>query len=212
MPEIKHPAGTPYLLYSDGKGNIYEDTSLYAIGRTGWDAIPLEQTDWIELPDGGTLYELPDRRGIGIDVRTGDMRLCEKGWAVAAFVPPAHTSLYMAAYESLPDAQILPLYCYTAAGWHNDKFYVTAVRIELDIRQEAAGYNEEKIQDGVKDMLEAYPHNRLVKHIAENCALTYHCPAARNYFIGRWECPVPYTIIAGVQCQLYWLHIIPAAG
>ncbi len=200
MPEIKHPAGTPYLLYSDGKGNIYEDTSLYAIGRTGWDAIPLEQTDWIELPDGGTLYELPDRRGIGIDVRTGDMRLCEKGWAVAAFVPPAHTSLYMAAYESLPDAQILPLYCYTAAGWHNDKFYVTAVRIELDIRQEAAGYNEEKIQDGVRDMLAAYPHNRLVKHIAENCALTYHCPAARNYFMGRWECPIPSSPACNANC------------
>ena len=200
MQEIKHPAGTPYLLYSDGKGNIYEDTSLYAIGRTGWDAIPLEQTDWIELPDGGTLYELPDRRGIGIDVRTGDMRLCEKGWAVAAFVPPAHTSLYMAAYESLPDAQILPLYCYTAAGWHNDKFYVTAVRIELDIRQEAAGYNEEMIQDGVRDMLAAYPHNRLVKHIAENCALTYHCPAARNYFMGRWECPIPSSPACNANC------------
>ena len=37
------------------------------------------------------LYELPGRRGIGIDVQTGDMRLCEKGWAVAAFIPPAHT-------------------------------------------------------------------------------------------------------------------------
>ncbi|MBW7914136.1 MAG: radical SAM protein, partial [Taibaiella sp.] len=62
-----HPKGTPYLLYSDGEGNIYEDTSLYAIGRTGWDAIPVENEEWIELPDGGQLYELPDRRGIGID-------------------------------------------------------------------------------------------------------------------------------------------------
>lgn len=200
MPEIKHPLGSPYLLYSDGKGNIFEDTSLYAIGRTGWDAMPVEQTDWIELPDGGSLYELPDRRGIGIDVRTGDLRLCEKGWAVAAFVPPAHTSLYMAAFESLPEAQTLPLYCYTAAAWHNEKFYVTAVRIERDIRQEAKGYDDLIVEQGVADMLAAYPHNRLVKHIAENCASTYHCPAARNYFMGRWECPIPSSPACNANC------------
>ena len=191
---------SPYLLYSDGQGNIFEDTTLYAIGRTGWDAIPVEPEDWIELPEGGQLYELPDRRGIGIDVRTGDMRLCEKGWAVAAFVPPAHTGLYIAAYEALPEAQTLPLYCYTAAGWYDDKFYVTAVRIERDIRQEAAGYDDAKIEAGVEHMLKAYPHNRLVKHLAENCALTYTCPAARNYFLGRWECPIPSSPACNANC------------
>lgn len=200
MPEILHPKGTPYLLYSDGEGNIYEDTSLYAIGRTGWDAIPVENEEWIELPDGGQLYELPDRRGIGIDVKTGEMRLCDKGWAVAAFVPPAHTSLYIAAYESAPEAQTLPLYCYTAAGWHDDKFYVTAVRIERDIRQEAKGYDDKKIHDGVDKMIAAYPHNRLVKHLADNCALTYDCPAARNYFMGRWECPIPISPACNANC------------
>lgn len=191
---------SPYILYSDGKGNIFEDTSLYVVGRSGWDAMPIPEDEWIELPEGGSLYELPDRRGIGIDVVTGEMRLCEKGWAVAAFIPPAHTGLYVAAFEAIPDAQTLPLFCYTAAGWHNEKFYVPAVRIERDIRQDCSGYNEEKIQDGVKDMLEAYPHNRLVKHIAENCALTYHCPAARNYFMGRWECPIPSSPACNANC------------
>lgn len=191
---------SPYLLYSDGKGNIYEDTTLYAIGRTGWDAIPTNPADWIELPDGGNLYELPDRRGIGIDVETGDMRLCEKGWAVAAFVPPAHTSLYLSAFEAIPDAQTLPLYCYTAAGWYDDKFYVTALRIERDIRQECSGFDDDKVQDGVASQIEAYPHNRLVKHIAENCALTYSCPAARNYFMGRWECPIPVSPACNANC------------
>jgi hypothetical protein len=112
---------SPYLMYSDGNGNIFEDTSLYVVGRSGWDAYPIAVEDWIELPEGGQLYELPGRRGIGIDVETGDMRLCEKGWAVAAFIPPAHTGLYMAAYETLPDAPTLPLFCYTASGWHNDQ-------------------------------------------------------------------------------------------
>jgi pyruvate-formate lyase-activating enzyme len=191
---------SPYILYSDGQGNIFEDTSLYVVGRSGWDAFPVPLDEWIELPDGGSLYELPQRRGIGIDVVTGEMRLCDKGWAVAAFIPPAHTGLYMAAYESGPEAPTLPLFCYTAAGWHNDKFYVPAVRIERDIRQDNSGFNDQKVQQGVATFLQAYPHNRLVKHLAENCALTYHCPAARNYFMGRWECPIPSSPACNANC------------
>jgi pyruvate-formate lyase-activating enzyme len=191
---------SPFLLYSDGKGNIFEDDTLYALGRAGWDAFPIEIEEWIKLPEGGSLYELPGRKGIGIDVLTGDMRLCEKGWAVAAFIPPAHTSTFIAAFETDPEAETLPLFCYTAAGWHNEEFYVTALRIEKDIRQECAGYDPEKIELGVEAMLEAYPNNRLVNHLAETCCRTYTCPAARNYFIGRWECPIPTSPACNSNC------------
>jgi pyruvate-formate lyase-activating enzyme len=191
---------SPYILYSDGKGNIFEDTEIFTTGRTGWDALPVPLDEWIELPEGGQLYELPGRKGIGINATTGDMQLSDKGWAVAAFIPPAYTGLYLAAYETLPDAPLLPLFCYTAVGWLDGKFYVPALRIEKDIRQESAGFDDAKIQTGVKDFLSAYPHNRLVKHLAENCCLTYHCPAARNYFIGRWECPIPTSPACNANC------------
>ncbi len=191
---------SPYLLYSDGQGNIFEDTSLYAVGRSGWDAFPVPEEDWIVLPDGGNLYELPGRKGIGIDVATGEMRLCDKGWAVAAFIPPAHTGLWLAAYETEADAPTLPLFCYTAAGWHNNQFYVTAVRIEQDIRQECAGYDDTKIKSGTQNLLETYPHNRLVKHLMENCCMTYNCPAARNFSLSRWECPVPTSPACNANC------------
>jgi pyruvate-formate lyase-activating enzyme len=191
---------SPYLLYSDGKGNIFEDETLFATGRSGWDAVPVPEEEWIALPDGGSLYELPGRYSIGIDVETGDMRLCKKGWAVAAFIPPAHTGLYLAAYESEKGAPTLPLFCYTAAGWYNKKFYVPAVRIEKDIRQECAGYDQTKINNGAQHLLKAYPHNRLVKHLMENCCMTYNCPAARNFSLGRWECPVPVSPACNANC------------
>ncbi|HEU4469897.1 MAG TPA: radical SAM protein [Flavisolibacter sp.] len=191
---------SPFILYSDGKGNIFEDTSLYVVGRSGWDAFPIPEDEWILLPEGGQLYELPGRRGIGIDVKTGEMRLCEKGWAVAAFIPPAHTGFYLAAYETAPDAPTLPLFCYTAVGWHDGIFYVPAVRIEQDIRQECGGFDQEKVEQGVEQLLKTYPHNRLVAHLANNCARTYHCPAARNYFIGRWECPIPSSPACNANC------------
>lgn len=191
---------SPYILYSDSKGNIFEDNSLYATGRSGWDALTVPVEEWIELPDGGSLYELPGRKGIGIDVQTGEMRLCDKGWAVAAFIPPAHTGLYLAAYETAKDAPILPLFCYTAAAWLNGKFYVPAIRVEPDIRQDFSGYDQEKVKLGVKDLLKHYPHNRLVNHLSNNCALTYHCPAARNFALGRWECPVPVSPACNANC------------
>lgn len=191
---------SPYILYSDGEGNIYEDTSLYVVGRAGWDAMPIDPADWIELPEGGNLYELPGRRGIGLDVETGEMRLCDKGWAVAAFIPPAHTGLYIAAYETEAEAPTLPLFCYTAAGWLDNKTYVPAVRIEQDIRQECAGYNDEKIASGTETLLVNYPHNRLIKHLMENCCMTYNCPAARNFSLSRWECPVPTSPACNANC------------
>ncbi len=194
---MKH---SPYILYSNGQGEIFEDRSLYVCGRSGWDAVPVPHEDWIVLPDGGQLYELPGRRGIGIDVETGEPRLCEKGWAVSAFIPPAYTGTYLAAYETAPDAETLPLFCYTAAGWYRQKFYVTAVRFEKDIRQESLGFNDEKIETGVSQMLAAFPHNRLVRHLADNCCNTYHCPAARNYFMGRWECPIPSSPACNANC------------
>lgn len=191
---------TPYILYSDGKGNIFEDTSMHVTGRSGWDAYPVDPEEWIELPEGGNLYELPGRRGIGIDAASGEMALCDKGWAVAAFIPPAHTGFYLAAYETMPDAPTLPLFCYTAVGWLDGKFYVPATRIEADIRQECAGFDAKQVKQGVKQLTAAYPHNRLVQHLAENCALTYECPAARNYFMGRWECPIPSSPACNANC------------
>ncbi len=191
---------SPFLLYSDGKGNIFEDTSLYAAGRVAWDAMPVDSEDWIELPGGGNLYELPGRKGIGIDVETGEMRVCTKGLAVAAFIPPAYTGLFLAAYEAEANAPTLPLFCYTAAGWLNEKFYVPAIRIEKDIRQESIGYDEARVKAGADYLLQHYPHNRLVNHLMNNCCLTYHCPAARNFSLERWECPVPTSPACNANC------------
>ena len=191
---------SPYLLYSDGEGNIFEDETLYVVGRAGWDAYPIPEEDWIPLPEGGSLYELPGRRVIGIDVDSGEMRLCEKGWAVAAFIPPAHTGLYIAAYESLPEAPLLPLFCYTAVGWLDGINYVPAVRIEQDIRQDCEGYDQETIEYGIAHLLKTYGENRLVQHLMQNCCMTYHCPAARNLAMGRWECPIPISPACNANC------------
>ncbi|MEM1217608.1 MAG: radical SAM protein [Bacteroidota bacterium] len=191
---------SPYLLYCDTEGNVFEDTSLYALGRSGYysEQVPLE--DWIELPDGGSLYNLPRRRAVGVDVETGEVRVCQLGWAVAAFIPPAYTSLYLASWMNLDDSETLPLFNYTAVGFYDDRFFVPALRIEQDIRQETAGYDEQEVETGMESLLQAFPNNRLVAHLANNCADRYNCPAARNYFMGRWECPIPSSPACNSNC------------
>ncbi|MDX2189441.1 MAG: radical SAM protein [Bacteroidota bacterium] len=190
----------PFLLYSDGKGNVYEDKTLYATGRSGFQSVEIPLEDWIELPDGGNLYELPGRTGLGLDTKSGEIRESRKGWAVAAFIPPAHTGLYLASYTKSETAPVLPLFCYTAVGWLEGKYYVPAVRIEQDIRQECGGFNENTVLNGIEKFKSKFPDNRIVSHLSENCALTYNCPAARNYFMGRWECPVPTSPACNSNC------------
>jgi hypothetical protein len=71
----------------------------------GCHPIPVEE--WIELPEGGSLYELPGRKGMGLTLNPAKC-VSGKGWAVAAFIPPAHSGLYLAAYETSADAPRFP--------------------------------------------------------------------------------------------------------
>ena len=48
-------------------------------------------------------------------------------------------------------------------------------------------------------MLKANKDNRLLQHLS-NCALVYFCPAARNYFMNRWEAPLPTSPSCNSRC------------
>ncbi|RUM40055.1 MAG: radical SAM protein, partial [Desulfocapsa sp.] len=47
--------------------------------------------------------------------------------------------------------------------------------------------------------LEKHQSNRLIQHLGK-CCLTYGCPAARNYFLGRWEAPLPTSPTCNARC------------
>ncbi|HOY32929.1 MAG TPA: radical SAM protein [Bacteroidales bacterium] len=194
-----HPSKTPYLLYSDDKGNIFEDISLLAIGRVGNQNVVLTPDDLIELPEGSDFFHLPGRRPIGFDPLTNQFRTCEKGWAVAAFVAPAYTLTHHASWKTEEGAPRLPLYAYAAIGWNKNKYYTTAFRIDPDIRQDYSQFNQYYVEKNAKRMLKSNPGNRLLKHLS-HCALVYFCPAARNYFMNRWEAPLPTSPTCNSRC------------
>jgi len=197
--ENLYPSKLPYLLVSDYKGNIYENKNYFAVGRAGNEFLKLQNTDFIEMPYGSDMFYLPDRQPVGQNVITGKIEIVKNCLAVSSFVAPAYTLTYNAAWETQPNAPVLPLFAFSAVGWLKNKFYVTAIRIDDDVRQDCNLFDQKKVKAGVKKFIKQSPKNRLIEHLSY-CALTYYCPAARNYFLNRWEAPLPTSPTCNARC------------
>ncbi|OGR03871.1 MAG: radical SAM protein [Deltaproteobacteria bacterium RIFOXYD12_FULL_50_9] len=207
MQHTEHPDGLPSLVFANRRGEIKDFPGLLLAGRSGHWFLKPEPADLIPLPTGSELFVLPDRHPIGIDPQSGEPMLLTESpddpaegiQAVAAFMAPAHTSIHTAAYETLPDAPILPLFAYTAVGWYKDRFWVTGFRSDMDQRQESTGFDLQKIRVLTQKRLKSFPSNRLIQHLGK-CCLTYSCPAAKNYFAGRFEAPLPTSPVCNANC------------
>lgn len=196
----------PHLVFADCNGSIMDFPGLAMLGRSGDYFLPVTEPDTIPLPKGAQLYVLPDRHPIGLDRETGEIVILKDNpydgscpiYAVAAFLPAAHTQTYIAAWERSQSASELPLFAYTALGW-NDGFVTTAMRTDLSRRQDPDMFDQEKVRKGVTQWKADFPQNRLVEHLS-NCALCYGCPAALNLFQGREEAPLPTSPSCNASC------------
>ncbi|RUM36274.1 MAG: radical SAM protein [Desulfobulbus sp.] len=207
MHTVAHPRSAPCLLFANSRGEILDYDGLDMAGASG-DLFALPgNMELIELPEGSELFVLPGRLPVGIDQTTGEPALLDSNpyepgetiSAVAAFMAPAHTAVYTAAFQSENNAPLLPLFAYTAVGWMDDKFWVAAFRSDADIRQDACQFEQTIINRKTTKRLDAFPENRLIQHLGK-CCLTYGCPAARNYFLGRWEAPLPCSPVCNASC------------
>ena len=201
----REPPADPLLVVADANGHLHEVQGLFALGRSGGTIVRPDPRAWIPLPEGSLLFHLPGRRPVGLDPTAGRPRTIEEDGgepvsAAAAFLPPAFTALYLAPWERRKDAPVLPLYCYAAIGWRDGTFVVPALRVDPDRRQDVALFDESEIDQRASDVLRRFPENRLVRHVVENCALTYCCPAARNFVLGRWEAPLPTSPACNADC------------
>ncbi len=201
-----HPDRVPALVFANCHGEIIDYAGLRMAGSScGRFSLP-DKKDLIELPEGSELFVLPGRLPVGIEPDTGEPALLDRNpyddsqpQAVAAFMAPAHTALYSAAYTSLDNAPVLPLFAYTAVGWEDGKFWVAGFRSDSDCRQDAVQFDQHTINIKTRKRLRQYPDNRLIQHLGK-CCLTYGCPAARNFFLGRWEAPLPTSPRCNASC------------
>lgn len=196
----------PHLVFADSNGNIMDFPGLAMVGRSGDYFLPVSEPDTIPLPKGAQLYVLPDRHPIGLDRETGEIVTLSENpydgsypvFAVATFLPAAHTQTYIAAWERSRCAAELPLFAYTALGW-NDGFVTTTMRTDPSIRQDPDTFSHESVEKGIREWTEELHGNRLVEHLC-HCALVYGCPAALNLFQGREEAPLPTSPHCNASC------------
>ncbi|MBD3334250.1 MAG: radical SAM protein [Candidatus Eisenbacteria bacterium] len=196
----------PDLLAADPEGNIFEIPELAMAGRSGRTAGLPAPEDLIPAPEGSDFFAMPHRDPVGFERRTGRLvRLrTYRGIpvrAVAVFMAPAHTATWWSAFVRRQGACVLPLFAYTALGWRERRFMAAALRSDPDIRQDLSGFpGDAEMEQRGRTILDAHGENAIIRHVVENCALTYRCPAARNYVLGRWEAPLPISPGCNAAC------------
>ncbi|MFO7712783.1 radical SAM protein [Desulfosarcina sp.] len=189
------------------KGEIFELEGYAAVGADGSVLSRLTTGSTIALPHGSELMFLPDRMPVLLDMATGERVTTgrnpfgqhEKIHPVAAFNSPGVVLARTCAYEECPNASILPLFAYGAVGWHPDGFRSAAIVVDTEPRQDLRRMPREKIIAGVRLMQKQLPDNRLARHL-EHCALSYGCPAGKNFFLGRCEAPLPTSRACNARC------------
>jgi pyruvate-formate lyase-activating enzyme len=192
---------------ANGDGEIFDLAGYAAVGADGPVKTPLEVARTLNLPHGSELMYLPDRVPLLYDLRREGVtalpenpyRPGEAIFPVAAFNSPGYMITHTAAYEERPQAEFLPLFSYGAVGWHRGKFRSAALRVDDEPRQDLRQMPLDRIQAGVHRMRRELPGNRLRAHL-EKCALTYGCPAGKNFFLGRYEAPLPSSSACNARC------------
>lgn len=189
------------MAFADPEGRIMEHPDLEMLGWDGECWRPVADDELVPLPRGSDLFTLPSRRAAGFD-RAADevVVLDEPGTtAVSCFIAPAYLRVLLPAYETLEDAPALPLFAYSAVGIRDGELVTATLRVDEDIRQDPFRFDVDVIAKNVAARLEASPGNRLIKHL-ERCALTYHCRAAQNFFLDRFEAPLPAAPTCNALC------------
>ena len=192
---------------ANSKGEIFELEGYCAVGMAGSALTPLMTEDTINMPFGGELMFLPDRKPILYNTVSDRIETLienpfvsgEKIFPVAAFNSPGYVTSYISAYEEEKDAGYLPLFSYGAAGWQKGKFRSTAILVDIEKRQDLRHMKHEDVVAGVYRFRKKIPSNRLRGHL-EKCALTYGCPAGKNFFLGRYEAPLPTSKYCNARC------------
>lgn len=190
-----------YLAFCDIEGNVYKHPGALAAFRSGRRFVKVDEKELIPIPDGSTLYLLPQRYPVeGKNFKTITHYNGNTIWAVSSFLSSGYLRTYLPAYVKAKDAPVLSLWAYCGLVFVGDDFYVPALRIDPDPRSDPALHrNDIELFKQIKVVKEQYPSNSLVRQLAK-CSTQYGCLCARNFFLSRYEAPLPTTKSCNALC------------
>jgi len=188
-------------------GEIFDLDGYAAVGMAGSFLTPLTLDDAMNMPYGGELMLMPDRKPMVYNIRRHRMEILKENphrpgepiFPVAAFNSPGYVISFISAYKEQKNAGFLPLFSYGAVGWHKGKFRSAVIRVDKERRQDLRLMKPEDVVEGIRKIQKEMPNNRLETHL-EKCAMEYGCPAAKNFFLGRYEAPLPTSPHCNARC------------
>ncbi|MCF8045205.1 MAG: radical SAM protein [Desulfarculaceae bacterium] len=189
------------------KGEIFDLPGYAAAGMAGEDVYLLAKGETVDMPYASELMMLPDRSPVMYDIETETFETLaanpydetEDIFPVAVFNSPGYVNRYFCAHVNERGAHPLPLFSYGAAGFGGENFRSAAVLVDSEPRQDLRQMPRADIDSGIRRMQDKYPSNRLMRHL-ENCALVYGCPAGKNFFLKRYEAPLPTARTCNADC------------
>ncbi|MFH1791255.1 MAG: radical SAM protein, partial [Candidatus Omnitrophota bacterium] len=194
---------------ADAGGRLFHAPGIEAAGMKGGLFFTLGADDLVELPSGSELFTLPGRAAVGYDPRAGRFTRIDGGpgqvsgdaaySAVAAFVSPGYTVTHNSAYIESDRCRILPLFSYAAVCYYRGRYHAACVRVDREKRQDLRCMDTRLIRRNAARFAGMMKGNRLVRHLTV-CALTYGCPAAKNFFLHRYEAPLPSSPSCNSRC------------
>ncbi len=188
-------------------GNIFDLEGYGAVGMSGNSPFVLKKKETIPMPHGSELMLLPQRKPIVYNIANDTFEILEQNpfntdekiFPVAVFNSPGHVNRHFCAYDDEGINDLLPLFSYGAVGFGKNNFRSATLLVDKEPRQDLRQMPKKNIVKGVKQMQKKYPYNRLIRHL-ENCALQYGCPAGKNFFLKRYEAPLPTSMVCNANC------------
>jgi len=206
----RRSSSPPFLkaVVANQDGDIFELDGYAAVGMAAGVFLPLPVTETTPMPHGSELMRLPHRKPVVYNLRKDRMETLDEDpyspgnpiLPVAIFNSPGYVITQVSAFETSGHEAPLPLFSYGAAGWHANGFHSAAIQVDAEPRQDLRFMPMDKILAGVRRMQRRMPKNRLRRHL-EKCALTYGCPAGKNFFLGRYEAPLPTSQHCNARCR-----------
>jgi pyruvate-formate lyase-activating enzyme len=187
----------PILLVADKNNKIYDMPAFSACGMEGNKLFILSAKDLIPLPSASELFVLPDRHSIGFNTDQNIFQVLPGHNAISAFIPPGYTQLFNTAYKETPKTKLLPLFSYAPVVWYKNKYHVPAIQIDKRKVHDIRFMDLKIVQQNISKI--GKTKNRIIEHL-KNCALTYKCPNALNFFLGKYECPIPTSPACNAKC------------
>lgn len=187
------------LLISDNAGRIFEHSMYESVARSGEFQFVPSLKDFIKLPEESKLFFIPESHPLGYNSKTFKIDEVNEGLAVSAFLPPGYLRMYLPAYIKKYKTP-LPFYGYSHIASINNDFVVAAIKVDDDSIWNPANYDfTPNFLNVVKPLLEKYGDNRIIRQLSR-CALEYNCTAAKNFFMGQYEAPIPTATTCNSLC------------